>query len=98
MLVSGSFTNNPGTHIRNKIMEKRTNESCHVEIFLNILAKIGKINIPRPPQAVTTPAALLLFSLGKCFEIIGVRIVPAAPANPKPTNNPRFTCNQIPEI
>ena len=54
--------------------------------------------MPKPPLAVTIPAALLLFSLGKCFEIIGVRIVPAAPAKPKPTNNPRFNCNHIPEI
>ena len=51
---------------------------------------IGNKNIPNPPLAVTRPAALLLFSLGKCFEIIGVKIVPAAPAKPKPTSKPRF--------
>ena len=54
--------------------------------------------MPKPPQAVTIPAALLLFSLGKCFETIGVKIVPAAPARPIPTNKPRFTCNHIPDI
>ena len=67
------------------------------KIKMGIFDNIGKINIPNPPHAVTRPAALLLFSFGKCFEIIGVRMVPAAPAKPKPTNKPRLICSHIPE-
>ena len=67
-------------------------ELCQVEIFLNKFDNIGKINIPKPPLAVTRPAALLLFSFGKCFESLD-SIVPAAPAKPNPTNKPRLICN-----
>ena len=86
----GNFTKKPGIHIKNNMIENKINELCQVEIFLKVFAIIGNINIPNPPQAVTIPAALLLFSFGKCFEIIGVKIVPAAPAKPKPTSRPRF--------
>ena len=96
--IFGSFTKNPGMHMRNKIIEKIIKDICQVETFLKIFARIGKINIPKPPQAVTIPAALLLFSFGKCFEIIGVRMVPAAPAKPKPTSNPKLICNHMPEM
>ena len=78
--------------------ENKIKEICQVEMFSNTTDNIGKINIPKPPQAVTIPAALLLFSFGKCFEIIGVRMVPAAPAKPKPTNKPRLICSHMPEI
>ena len=45
-----------------------------VEMLSNMLAKTGKRNIPKPPLAVTKPAALLLFSFGKCFEIFRNKI------------------------
>ena len=81
-----------------QITENIIKDICQVEIFLNKVDNIGKINIPKPPHAVTRPAALLLFSFGKCFEIMGVRMVPAAPAKPKPTNKPRLICSHMPEI
>ena len=97
-LFSGNLTKKAGINIIKSITEKIKKEVCQSEIFLKILAIIGNKNIPSPPHAVTYPAALLLFSLGKCLETIGVKIVPAAPAKPKPTNKPRFICNQIPVI
>ena len=97
VLFLGYFTKRPGIHIKNKIIENIIKDICQVEIFLNKVDNIGKINIPKPPHAVTIPAALLLFSFGKCFEIIGVRMVPAAPAKPKPTNKPRLIWSHIPE-
>ena len=98
ILFSGNLTSKAGIHIKNNIIEKIIKDICQVEKLLKIFAIIGNINIPKPPQAVTYPAALLLFSFVKCLETIGVSIVPAAPAKPKPTNKPKLICSHIPEI
>ena len=58
----------------------------------------GKINIPKPPHAVTMLAAFARLWFGKCLVTWGAIIVPAAPAKPKPTNNPKLIWNHMPEL
>ena len=47
--------------------------------------------MPRPPKAVTNPAALLLFSLGKCLVAKGASIGQEQAPKPIPTINPRLS-------
>ena len=51
----------------NKNIENIMNVFCQVVSEMKNFDAIGNTNIPKPPQAVTNPAAFVLFSFGKCL-------------------------------
>ena len=85
-----------------KVMEKLKNQNYFYRmsypddymidgLIIKKFEKAGNINMPRPPNAVTNPAALLLFSLGKCFVTKGANIGPEHAPKPTPTIIPRLS-------
>ena len=88
---SGFLINKAGIHITIRIIENTVNVVCQPVSIIKKFDRAGNINIPKPPKAVTYPAALLLFSFGKCLVAKGANIGPEHAPKPIPTINPRLS-------